>query len=242
MAEWLILELPRGSEGSCGWMLADADGHAISAPESGPMAQAAIHAAGRNVGLIVASGDVLLTEVELPPKSGVRPQQLVAYALEEQLAADIETLHFAVGARDDVNGRTAVAVVTRGLMSRWLEQLADAGITATAICPDASVLPENPGHTVVMLDGETLSLRQPGRPASAMPSDNIGAALEASLGDAMAAENLIFYVSAPDWQLRSSEVEELRANAAPVSRCNCSTPGHCRCWRRSWWRAISSTC
>jgi len=216
MAEWLILELPRGSGGSCGWMLADADGRAISAPESGPMAQAAGHAAGRNVGLIVASGDVLLTEVELPPKSGVRPQQLVAYALEEQLAADIETLHFAVGARDDVNGRTAVAVVTRALMSRWLQQLGEAGITATAICPDASLLPENPGHTVVMLDGETLSLRRPGRPASAMPSDNIAAALEASLGDAMAADNLIFYASAQDWQLRSSEVEELRKRCASL--------------------------
>ncbi|HEY5020757.1 MAG TPA: type II secretion system protein GspL [Steroidobacteraceae bacterium] len=216
MAEWLILQLPRGSEGSCSWMLADAGGRPISAPQSGAIAQAQAQARGRNVGLIVASGDVLLTEVELPPKSGVRPQQLVAYALEEQLAADIETLHFAVGARDGASGRTAVAVVTRALMSRWLQELADAGITAAVICPDASLLPENPGHTVVMLDGDTLSLRRPGRPASAMPSDNIGAALEASLGEDMAAENLIFYVSAEDWQLRSSEVEALRKRSASL--------------------------
>ena len=216
MAEWLIVELPRGSEGSCGWMLADAGGRPISEPEAGPLAQAATQAAGRHVGLIVASGDVLLTEVELPPRSGVRPQQLVAYALEEQLAADIETLHFAVGGRDTVNGRTAVAVVTRALMSRWQQQLGDAGITATVICPDASLLPENPGHTVVMLAGDTLSLRRTGRPASAMPSDDIGAALEASLGDEMAADNLIFYASAQDWQLRSSEVEALRTRCASL--------------------------
>ncbi len=216
MAEWLILQLPRGSEGSCSWMLADAGGRPVSAPQSGSIAQVASEARGRNVGLIVAGGDVLLTEVELPPKSGVRPQQLVAYALEEQLAADIETLHFAVGTRDSVNGRTAVAVVTRDLMSRWLRELADAGMTATVICPDASLLPENPGHTVVMLDGDTLSLRRAGRPASAMPADNIAAALQASLGEEMANENLIFYVSPQDWQLRSSDVEAMRDRCASL--------------------------
>jgi general secretion pathway protein L len=216
MAEWLILQLPRSSEGSCNWMVADAGGRAVSAPQSGSIAQAATESAGRQVGLIVASGDVLLTEVELPPKSGVRPQQLVAYALEEQLAADIETLHFAVGARDDSNGRTAVAVVTRTLMGQWLAQLNDNGIHVMAVCPDASLLPENPGHTVVMLDGDTLALRRAGRPALALPADNIGAALEASLGSGMAAENLIFYTAPQDWQLHSGEVEALRAHCASL--------------------------
>jgi len=214
--EWLILQLPRSSEGFCNWMLADGGGRAISEPQSGSIAQAAEQAPGRSTGLIVASGDVLLTEVELPPKSGVRPQQLVAYALEEQLAADIETLHFAVGERDEVNRRTAVAVVTRTLMSRWLQQLGDAGIQVVAVCADASLLPQNPGHTVVMLEGDTLSLRRAGRPALALPADNIGAALETSLGEEMAAENLIFYVSPEDWQRRSSEVEALRGRCASL--------------------------
>jgi len=214
--EWLILQLPRTSEGSCNWMLADGGGRAISEPQSGSIAQAAEQAPGRSAALIVASGDVLLTEVELPPKSGVRPQQLVAYALEEQLAADIETLHFAVGERDEVNRRTAVAVVTRTLMSRWLQQLGDAGIQVTAVCADASLLPQNPGHTVVMLEGDTLSLRRAGRPALALPADNIAAALEASLAEDMAAENLIFYVSPEDWQRRSSEVEALRGRCASL--------------------------
>jgi general secretion pathway protein L len=216
MAEWLILQLPRSSEGSCNWMVADAGGRAVGAPQAGPIAQAAAQAPGRNVGLVVANGDVLLTEVELPPKSGVRPQQLVAYALEEQLAADIETLHFAVGARDEANGRTAVAVVTRALMIRWLQELNDMGIKVAAVCADASLLPENPGHTVVMLDGDTLALRRVGRPALAVPADHIGAALEASLGSEMAADNLIFYASPQDWQLRSSEVEALRTQCASL--------------------------
>ena len=216
MAEWLILQLPGAGDTSCNWMLVDAGGHALSAPETGPLAEALAVASGRRVGLIAPSGDVLLTEVELPPKSGVRPQQLVAYALEEQLAADIETLHFAVGPRDEASGRTAVAVVTRALMSRWLEEFAAAGIVPAAVSAGASLLPDNPGHTVVMLDRDTLSLRRAGRQAMALPADNIVAGLEASLGNELIADDLIFYASPQDWQLRSAEVEALRPHCASL--------------------------
>ncbi len=210
MAEWLILQLPRNGESSCSWMSVDAGGNALGAPVSGPLADAVAEASSRRVALVVDSSDVLLTDVELPPKSGVKPQQLVAFALEEQLAADIDTLHFAVGGRDDLTGRTAVAVVTRALMSQWLADLAAHGISVAAVCAQASLLPENPGHTVVMLDGDTLAVRRVGRAAMALPADDIGAALEAALGAELAADNLLFYASPRDWHQRSSEVEALR--------------------------------
>jgi general secretion pathway protein L len=216
MAEWLIMQLPGAGNPSCSWMLVDAGGQALSAPETGPLAQALPAASGRKLGLIAPGGDVLLTEVELPPKSGVRPQQLVAFALEEQLAADIETLHFAVGPRDEISGRTAVAVVTRALMSRWLEEFAAAGIVPSAVTAGASLLPDNPGHTVVMLERDTLSLRRAGRQAMALPADNISAALEATLGNELIADDLIFYASPEDWQLRSAEVEALRQHCASL--------------------------
>jgi general secretion pathway protein L len=216
MAEWLILQLPRANGGSCNWMLADGGGRPVSAPESGSLAQAAEFAAGRLVGLVVPSSDVLLTDVELPPKSGVRPLQLVGYALEEQLAADIETLHFAVGERDEISGRTSVAIVTRALMTQWLQQLAEHGIHAASVSADAALLPDNPGHTVVMLDGDTLSVRRAGHSAIALPADDVAAALEASIGAALAAENLILYVSPEDWQARSAEVEALRKHCATI--------------------------
>lgn len=216
MAEWLILQLPGAGETSFNWMLADAGGHALSAPETGSLAQALPQASGRKIGLIAPAGDVLLTEVELPPKSGPRPQQLVAYALEEQLAADIDSLHFAVGPRDEVSGRTAVAVVTRALISRWLEEFSVHGLEPAAVCASASLLPDNPGHTVVMLERDTLSLRRAGRQAVALPADNIVAGLEASLGNELIADDLIFYASPQDWQLRSAEVEALRPHCASL--------------------------
>ena len=216
MTDWLMLQLPRTVDGTCTWMPARDHGQAISAPQSGTLAQAAEQAVGRRVALIVASGDVLLTDVELPLKSGVRAQQVVAYALEEQLAADIETLHFAVGARDEASGRTSVAVVTRTLMSRWLAELAAAYIATSVVCAEASLLPDNPGHTVLMLEDDTLSLRRAGQSAQSLPGEDFGAALDALIGTDLATEHLIFYVSPQDWQRRSGEVEAQRARCASL--------------------------
>lgn len=217
MAEWLILQLPRSGEASWNWIAVDAGGNALGAPESGGLADAAAAATGRRTALVVGSGDVLLTDVDLPAKSSnVRPQQLVAYALEEQLAGDIETLHFTVGPRDAATGRTAVAVVSRALLSQWLADALAHGITLAAVCAAASLLPDNPGHTVLMLDGDTLSLRRSGRMPVALPADDIAAALDASIGEELAADNLIFYVTPADWQHRSREVEALRSRCASL--------------------------
>jgi general secretion pathway protein L len=216
MAEWLILQLPRDADGACVWMLAGSQGQTLSAPESATLAQLGAQASGRRTGVIVPNGDVLLTDVELPLKSAVRAQQVVAYALEEQLAADIETLHFALGERNAGSGRTAVAVVTRALMSRWLQELNAAGIEAVALCAESSLLPENPGHTVLMLDADSLLVRRAGQPPLAVPADDIGAALEAVIEIGLATEHLIFYISPQDWQRRSREIEALRDRCASL--------------------------
>jgi general secretion pathway protein L len=216
MAEWLILQLSRGPEERCGWMLANEHGVPLGAPRVGTLAQAAGDAGGRRIAALVPSSDVLMTEVELPQKSGVRPQQIAPFALEEQLAADIETLHFAVGPRDDGTGRTTVAVVTRALMDHWLAALKAEGLAPDVLCGEAMLLPENPGHTVVMLDGDMLSVRRAGKTPLALPAGDMAAALEASLGPELAGDNLIVYATPQDWHRHASEAEALRSRCGSL--------------------------
>lgn len=216
MAEWLLLQLPRSGESSWTWMTVDAAGNPLEAPQGGAIEAAAAQATGRRTALLVASGDVLLTEVELPAKSSVRPQQLVAYALEEQLAGDIETLQFSVGPRDGATGRTPVAVVARALLSGWIADAGAHGISLSTVCAAASLLPDNPGHTLIVLDADTLSVRRAGHLPVALPADDIGAALEAALGEELATSDAIFYVTPRDWQVRSAEVEALRERCASL--------------------------
>ncbi len=214
MAEWLVLQLSRNLEEQCGWVVADERGQPLSAPRVGSLATAAGDGAGRRVAALVPSGDVLMTEVELPPKSGAKAQQIAPYALEEQLASDIDTLHFAVGARNPVNDRTAVAVVTRELMAQWHEALKNVGLDPDVICAETALLPDNPGHTVVLLDRDTLSIRRAGGVPLALPADDLTAALQAALGSDLAAENLIFYAPPQDWHRHTPEIEALRGQCA----------------------------
>jgi general secretion pathway protein L len=216
MAEWLVLRLVRGHQERVSWMAADARGQPLAAPQSGVLSQAASAAAGRRLAVIVPSSDVLMTEVDLPVKSGVRVQQVVPYALEEQLAADIETLHFGLGSRDESTGRTAVAVVTRALMDQWLGTLSAVGLIPEALCTEAALLPQNPGNVVVMLEGDTLCVRRAGQMPLALPAMDVAVALTASLGEDTTTENLIFYASPEDWQRRAAEVEALRSRCASL--------------------------
>ncbi|HWW20777.1 MAG TPA: type II secretion system protein GspL [Steroidobacteraceae bacterium] len=214
MAEWLVLQLSRKPEDQCGWMFADERGQPLSAPRVGTLAAAGQEAAGRRLAVLVPSGDVLMTDVELPVKSGVRAQQVAPFALEEQLAADIETLHFAVGPRDDVSNKTSVAVVTRDLMRQWTEALEAANLQPEIVCAEAALLPDNPGHTVVLLDRETLNARRAGGTPLALSAADVAAALEASLGPDLATENVIFYSTPQDWHRHASQIEAIRPRCA----------------------------
>lgn len=106
-----------------------------------------------HITVLVPSVSVLLTEISLP--GGRRHvEQALPYVLEEQLAADVDTLQFAHA--DAGGGRIAVAVVARDVMNGWLQSLRDAGIAATALVPDVLALPRGHGWGVLCDGGQAL--------------------------------------------------------------------------------------
>lgn len=215
MADWLLIRLARAHDPDAHWVTVDASGQPLSSPESGALEQAAPLAAGRRVAVLVAATELLQTTVELPPNAGNRLQQIVPYALEEQLAGDVETQHCAVGVRDPASTRVAVASVERELMQSWMQSLADAGIKPDLLCADSALLPENPGNTVAWLDGEALYLRPSGSsaPPLSLPSSQPLQALElAAAAGGLQELHLILYVTPLDWQRRGAEFEALRSH------------------------------
>ena len=214
MAEWLLLRLPRAAGTPVAWLRCDAHGFSTFGMETGTLEAAAAYAAGRRVCLVVSAAAVLQTEVELPVRSGARAQQVVPYALEEQLIGDVDTQHFALGRRDDSSARTPVAVVSRDIISDWLAQLTAVGIAAEAIRTDGSLLPRNPGHTVALLDGDLLHVVPPDGqvPPFTLPADDVGAALQIVAGaEGLPALHLLLHATTVEWQRHSAQVEALRA-------------------------------
>jgi general secretion pathway protein L len=214
MADWLLLRLPRNPDAEATWILADARGNAISAPQTGPLEQAAQRAAGRHVCVLVPGTDVLLTEPELPVKAGAKLQQIVPYALEEQLAEDIDELHFAIGKRNADAPTTPVAVVALSLMDEWTNTLKAAGLVPESMYVDSDLLPVNPGHAVALLEDDVVVVRPPVGATISMPSDALAEALQLVKPGAEASEGtgrgLILYTGAAEWQQYSPQVESVR--------------------------------
>lgn len=91
----------------------------------------------------VPGQDVLLTRVTLPAGTKRHLQRIIPYALEEELASDIEQLHFAW---PEVKGaELPVAVVSKERMDWWLKVLSDAGIESAYWVPDCFLLPYQEG-------------------------------------------------------------------------------------------------
>jgi general secretion pathway protein L len=218
MADWLLIRLSRDTAGPVSFLVADSAGRIVSAQQRGGLAQAAALAPGRRVCVLVPGADVLLTEVDLPVKAGTRIQQVVPFALEEQLAEDIDELHFAVGRRASDSARTPVAVVGRALLEEWLAALGGAGIAAEAMYADSNLIPVNPGQAVALLEGDCATVRPAGSSPVTMPLDALAEALELvrPAPDAMVAQTersasgLVLYTGAPEWHQRSREVEAVR--------------------------------
>lgn len=214
MADWLLLRLPRNPADEVSWILADARGNAISAPQTTPLSEVAMRAAGRHICVLVPSTDVLLAEPEVPVKAGTKLQQVVPYALEEQLAEDIDDLHFAIGRRGGDSSTTPVAVVSHALMDDWLTLLKSAGVAPESMYADSDLLPENPGHAVALLETDVVVVRPPTGPAISMPVDALTEALEIArrsgeTGD-QTGRGLILYTGAAEWQRYSPQVEAVR--------------------------------
>lgn len=213
MADWLLLRLPRSAPQQASWVVVDARGAATGPPQAGPLSLAAARTAGRHVVVLVPGAEVLLAEPELPPaKTGAKLHQLVPYALEEQLAEDIDELHFAVGRRAGDSSRVPVAVVARKLMDEWLGQLKGAGIEPEAMYAESELLPRNPAQAVVLLDEDVVMVRPPSGAVVTLPADALPEALDIAGGDAGAGggRGLILYTGAAEWQRSSGEVEAVR--------------------------------
>lgn len=212
MTEWLLVRLShRPDSRDASWMSVDAAGHLVIPPQTGLLAEAAALAPARKVALIVPGNEVVALDAELPARAGARLLQAVPFALEEQLAEDVETLHFALGVRGE-NGRTGVNVVSRALLDGWLAELAAGGLSAAAVFADTALLPDNPGQIVAWLEGEELHIRVPGQTPVSVPSSPLAGSMELAIPANVEASTLglLLYATPQDWHTRSAEFEAMR--------------------------------
>jgi general secretion pathway protein L len=227
MPQTILLRLAPSGQEDTEWLSIDEMGVPGTAKQRGPLSLAAAVARSSRVVALAPATQILLAEPELPPGSGAKLARAVPFALEEQLTEDVDQLFFAIGRRLP-NGRTPVAVVSRPLLEGWLAQLAAAGIEPAALHADISLMPENPGQTLLWLEGSRLAVRRPGELPLAVELTPITEALIVAgvIPDPLAEpsadteprplESAVLYTTRENWQEVQAEFQALAGRFASL--------------------------
>ncbi len=160
MSEYLFIRLSPDAADQVSWITTDAGGRRIGLTQSGQLTEAAGKAAQRKLVLIVPGTEIVHTHARVPVRSGSKLRQAVPYALEDQLADDVENLHFALGKRGS-NDLIPVAVTARDNMRRWLALMENVGLRPQIIVSDSSCVPDTPDGYTVIVDGELIHVHGP---------------------------------------------------------------------------------
>jgi general secretion pathway protein L len=158
MSEKVFLRLDDSGESlTSQWCICSGEGALHSG--SGSLEQAGQALGGRGATVLVPGTRVLLTHTTIPERQRRHLLKAVPYLLEDKLADEIETLHFAVGQRDE-EGEVRVAVTSLQTMQQCLQQLDAAGVVVRELVPDTLAVPCFEGAWTLLLGGQTAWLRQ----------------------------------------------------------------------------------
>ena len=217
MSETLVIRLRADAAAQASWVIVDANGARSGALQGGPVADALAATQQRSVLLLLPGSDVTLAEPELPVRGGARLAQAVPFALEEQLASDLDDLHFAVGTRATGAAAVPVAVVARASMDRWLGACVDAGIRPDAAYADSMAVPPTAGGTTLLLDGSMLYVRRHDALPYVLDTEAPEEAVSLVVGDTPEDTGaLVFYASPADYERHRDAIEGLRAHSTSL--------------------------
>jgi general secretion pathway protein L len=150
MASTLLLHYDPTKPDYATWSHVNNQGELTSRITSGTLQEAAVVAEQHKVVVLLESTNLHLNHVRLPTSNRQKMLRAIPYALEDQLAEDIEDFHFVVGTTDTHYG-TPVAAIRKDAIEQLLEDFHQAGISVDAVIPDAICSPLAPGQWSVLL-------------------------------------------------------------------------------------------
>lgn len=213
MSELLVVRLESPAPASRCWMVVDDNGSVLE-PGTPALGDAAAKAAGRKVIALAPATEVLRTAVDVPVRGRSKLAQLLPFAMEEQLADDVESLHFAAG-RADAEAPLPVGVVRRELIADWLATLQGAGLEPAAVYSEADGMDELPGTGVLFIEPGRAVLRRSDGAAIITEVDGLSAAVSlwlAAAGEEATGANLLAYVDATCGADVDAQLDAVRAD------------------------------
>ena len=158
MAQYLLTYLLRSGEDYLRWAVCDDKGSVIGHAQHGTFEQAAKAAERRRVVMVVAGTELLMEEVQIPSTNLSKALKAVPYMLEEQLAQDVESSHFAFGSKLDSGKIPVIVIAKRSLV--WIQEMAaSVNMNLQEIVPEVMALPFSEDNWTLMTSSGHASVR-----------------------------------------------------------------------------------
>lgn len=200
------------------WLTIDDDG-LPKEPTQGSPEEMAEAAGSRQITLLAPAADVLLIQPLLPTQNRQRLLQAIPFALENQIASDIDQQHFTIG-RQNEDSSVPVAIISKVRIKSWLNTLEAVGIQPHAIYPESLCLPYTEDEWTLLVDEKRALLRYGKYSALTLDFENIQSTLARLLAQADDSQpNRINLISS------SKQIED-QLNQVPLTELT-ETPTRC---------------
>ncbi len=140
------------------WMKLDEEGIPITRGAEARLEQVSSVTQNAHVIVLLPLQQMLLTKVNTRARKVKHLQKAVPFALEDELADDIEDLHFALGQRYGENDYP-VAVIEKTTLDTILETLASVGIYPDILTADVFGLPIREGSWTILIEDDRALVR-----------------------------------------------------------------------------------
>jgi general secretion pathway protein L len=209
MSELLVLQLPADPGAPIAWCTRPARAAEPGPVTRGDLEQAAAAARGRRVAALVPQARVSLRQVPVPARSRAQQARAVPFALEDEIAADVDDTHFAVAAGS--GNPVPVAVVARAHVEEWLAALRGAGIEPDLLCPEGLALPRGAEDWALLPGAEGALLRSGPHEAHALEGDTGALVLDTLLARAEPPPEALRVLATPEQEEAPAAYERICA-------------------------------
>lgn len=192
--ETLFIKLDNKNPDTVQWVVIDEAGNPEATVRQGSLAEARDFVHQRRVVCAIPGTDVYLSHVNLPSSRSRRKlQQAVPFALEDDLAEDLDDLQFALGKEQTVIASGSedppsqslvnlpVAVINKDRLRNYLDRLDEAGIKPHVITPDVLAVPYQDHEWSICIDEKNALIHTRPQAGFACDLENLPFLLEAAL-------------------------------------------------------------
>jgi general secretion pathway protein L len=140
------------------WSLVNDNGELTAPLSHTSLEDIAATAAQHRTVVLLNNTLIHINQVQLPTQQRQKLLRAIPYALEEQIADDVDAFHFVAG-KPDASNHTAVAGIHRAQLQAVLDTLAAHNIRVQAVLPDALCLTADAQQWAIMVYEDTADIQ-----------------------------------------------------------------------------------